>query len=228
MTLPKAQPARSAPHEPQDPNLAVLSRSNHDMRSPLSVILGVLEMLQSSSTLDASERRYLELGRDAANDLLGLADALRLYAAIARGTVCMDIAPAQLFAPLREAVADALADRGIALRATAPDTAVAAPCDLGYLNLAMAALTRHLADRLVEGAAARGGLNLRVALQDRRVRIDLGPDGCSDGAAEPLTVQPGDAAIALFNAVSLVRHMHGEVRFDPAAPALSVELPAAD
>jgi signal transduction histidine kinase len=33
------------------PHLAALTRINHDLRSPLSVILGVLELLEASTSL---------------------------------------------------------------------------------------------------------------------------------------------------------------------------------
>lgn len=226
MTSLKAKPARSPAPDPQDPNLAVLSRSNHDMRSPLSVILGVLELLEDSAHLDDGERRFLELGRNAANDLLNLADAVRLYTGMRRGTVCVDAAPTPIYPSLRQTVAETLADRGIPFSVTVPDPAVTALCDIGYLKLACAALTRHLADRLTDASDPDIGLDLSIAAHAGRVRIELRPAGRPGNAAEPLMAEPGGDAVALCNAVSLVRQMHGQVRFDPAVPVLSVDLPA--
>ncbi len=227
-SMPQAQPARSAPHKLPDPSLAVLARSNHDMRSPLSVILGVLELLDDTADLSAGEQRYLQLGRDAAGDLVELADALRLYTAISRGSLTVDCAPGEFFDSARETLTAALRKRDITLHADPPATPVMADCDSGYLNLALSALGRHLASNLTEAPAADTALHLSVATDERWVRLEIAPPGRPvDDRAEALQAEPGTAEIALTNAVWLVELMGGRVYFDPAAPGLLIELAAA-
>lgn len=227
-SLPQAQPARSAPHKLPDPNLAVLSRSNHDMRSPLSVILGVLELLDDTADLSEGEKRYLQLGRDAAADLVDLADTLRLYTAISRGVVTLDCAPGEFFESARETLAQALLKREVTLQARAPKSPVLAHCDAGYLNLALAALARHIASNLMDGPEAGTVLHFEVGAQRGRVHLDIAPPGHHfDGQAGPLKPEPGEVEISLTNAVWLVELMDGQVFFDPVTPALRVELPAA-
>jgi signal transduction histidine kinase len=213
--------------------LAVLSRVNHDMRSPLSVILGVFELLADAGSLTDSEQRYLQLGMKAAEELLGLADALRLYSAIERDLVTLDATPVDLGAMAREHLEAALTRRGVSIQpATAPRSDVRALGDAGYLKMALTGLARHLAAHLPEQPARAVALQQRVD-GDGRVELQVTPEDSSapadardnaiPGAAEPLEHDD----LGVLNGMRLIELMGGRVSIEPHATSLVITLPAA-
>lgn len=225
--LEHADPVRSTRAEGDSQHVAVLSRMNHDMRSPLSVILGVLELLDDSADLGDDEHRYLQLGRDAANALAHHADALRLYAGMSRGAVSVDGTSLDLFESSREALDTALAQRRATLTAEAPENPVRAEGDLGYLSVALASLARHLVSGL-SGVDddAEVAFRLRVEARDGRAWLYLDPARHEfDNDVETAIATPGGIETSVLNAIRLIEMMHGHVALDDAGTRLVIDLP---
>lgn len=86
--------------------------ASHDLRSPLSVISGYLELLAADhgDTLDARGRGYLDRAQDAAGRMMGLLDALLGYARL-DGDV-LRRSPVDVDLLLDEVLADLSADAG--------------------------------------------------------------------------------------------------------------------
>jgi len=221
----------SAGRHPADEDLAVLTRANHDMRSPLSVLLGVLELLEDSPGLNDGERRYLKFGRDAASDLLGQADALRLYSALRRELVAPDAGSADLHGLAREQLTRALAGRDVTLDCSDGEHPAAA-CDAGYLGVALAALCKHVTAHL-PAPESGDDLVLRVdTILDRHGAAVLQihgldhPEGHPADVVHATTPRPGEQSVAVVNAVQLVELMGGSVAMDVELAYLRVALPS--
>jgi len=235
----KSLDRRQSPHAPvsagrhaASEDLAVLTRANHDMRSPLSVILGVLELLEDTASLNDGERRYLKFGRDAATDLLDQADALRLYSALRRELVTPEAGAADLHGLAREQLTRALAGRDITLACSDGEHPGAA-CDAGYLEVALAALCRHVASRLPvpdDGADLvlrmdtfrdrQGGVVMQVHAVDH-------PAGHPADGVRAATPKPGEQSVAVVNAVRLIELMGGNVTMNVEVAYLRLSLPHA-
>jgi signal transduction histidine kinase len=221
----KQAPAHSDAHEREDPHVAMLSRFNHDMRSPLSVLLGVIELLGDSKSLSASEQRYLALGHEAATDLVHLADDLRQYAAIARGSIALQPSLAEVFEPARSALQAAFDEKGVTLSASPPNAPLLARCDIGQLCAVLDILARNLTANTGGGAAP---LTLRGENRDGRVLLEVAPSGESfDPDTEATTVVPGQHPIPLLNAVAIIEMMNGRLAVDGGGTRLLIDLPAA-
>lgn len=222
----KQAPARSDAHEREDPHVAMLSRFNHDLRSPLSVLLGVIELLGDSQSLSASERRYLALGNEAANDLVQLADYLRQYAAIARGTIDLEPSVTEVFEPARSALQAAFDEKGVSLSASPPTAPLLARCDIGQLCVVLGILARHLTANIGDGGRSLP-LTLRAESRDGRVLLEVAPSGESfDPETEATSVAPGQHPITLLNAVAIIEMMNGRLAVDGAGTRLLIDLPA--
>jgi signal transduction histidine kinase len=212
--------------------LAVLSRVNHDMRSPLSVILGVFELLDDdASSLRDNERRYLKLGMKAADELLNLADALRLYSAMQRDQVTLDSTTVDLGALAREQLQAALGPKGVSIEAAVgPASEVRALGDEGYLRVALSNLARYLATHLQEpDQPARAEIAVRQGIDERgSVALHVAPKGCEVsydiGASE--AAEHDD--LAVLNSLRLIELMGGSARVEPSGPVLLITLPAAE
>lgn len=233
--LNKRQPAvaasRAASGSSEAGDAAVLSRINHDMRSPLSVILGTFEVLEECPDLDASDRRFLSLGTEAAEALLRLADDLRLYAALQRGSVAVECVAVDFCALVTQTMSKALEPHGIAVVAReTPDAGERAAGDMDYLHVAMSALARHLTGSIKEsGCMDCGALSVCVTQQQDRSVAALTPaDRGGDAlpaATPPAMLQPGDQNLDLINAVRLITLMDGTVNLDVDSARLTISLP---
>ncbi|MDZ7668551.1 MAG: histidine kinase dimerization/phospho-acceptor domain-containing protein [Gammaproteobacteria bacterium] len=226
-------PMGAARHAAADTKLAVLSRTNHDMRSPLSVILGVFELLEESTGLDEGERRYLALGSEAAESLLQLADALRLHASLERGQLSVEAAPLDLPALTREVLDAACAAKGAAAVRPEPMTESGqALGDIDHLRGALSALARHMLSQVGETAeSAALHRSLTVLHHGNQVVAQIGPPGAAADALpaeRPAgTLQPGSCDLHVSNAVRLIDLMGGKVNVDPDGGRLTISLPAA-
>jgi hypothetical protein len=226
-------PASHAAAGPAGPgDAAVLSRINHDMRSPLSVILGTFEVLAECSDLDASDRRFLSLGTEAAEALLRLADDLRLYAALQRGSVSVECVSLDLARLVAQSMTNALQPHGFTI--VTGETQGALQCaagDLDYLCVAVSALARHLTGSIRESVATGcRALSLCVTQREGRCVAALTP---ADGGLEALPavtpdamLQPGEQTLGLLNAVRLMTLMEGTVNVDADSARLTISLPS--
>lgn len=209
--------------------LAVLTRANHDLRSPLSVILGVFELLEDAASLTDGERRYLQLGMKAADELLTLADGLRLYSALERNLVSLETTTVDLQGVAAEQLERALDRRQLRIDATASAQAgLRALGDEGYLKVALGSLTRHLARNLPksnEGEPAT--LSARQYLDEHgMVVLEIAPSGrAAAHAGDHRDADEDD--LGVVNALRLVELMGGRVTLAAAEPSLRLVLPAA-
>lgn len=227
------EPMGAAGHAAADTELAVLSRTNHDMRSPLSVILGVFDLLEESTSLDAGERRYLALGSEAAENLLQLADALRLHTSLERGQVTLEAAPLDLPVLAREVLDAAMAAKGaaVALQPAAAAESTQALGDVDHLRGAIMALARHLLSRVDESdRSAPLQLSLRAFQQGNQIVVQVLPAAGSPAALpadRPANaMQPGSTDLQLLNAARLIDLMGGSMNVDPDGGRLTISLPA--
>lgn len=211
-------------------DLAVLTRANHDMRSPLSVILGVFELLEDSAGLTGNERRYVHLGARAAEDLLSLADSMRLYSAMERNLVTLDSSPVNAAALLVELSESILGRKDIDVRPQPADGFVRALADFGYLKVALTHLLDHLAAHLPDDSME--GAVFEVCQRtddDGRVTLQLMPG--DDLPAVPAGKDAGDPAtsdeLGVLNGIRLIEMMGGAAALDTRTGELTVTLPAA-
>lgn len=216
-------------HDKQD--LAVLTRVNHDMRSPLSVILGVFELMEDSSRLSDSERRYLKLGTKAADELLTLADAMRLYSAMERNLVTVDAIPVELGALVTGQIESTLEAKGVSI-GVAPSVDAGAPAlgDPGYLSLALSSLVRHLTAHLPEvGRGSHPALEICQELDEQgRTRVRISSLSSSAAAATPSESTPAEEDdLGVLNAVRLIEMMGGSVLLGAGNASLEISLPTA-
>lgn len=215
-----------AERHPEHRKLAVLTRVNHDLRSPLSVIVGVFELLDGA-LLTEGQRRYLQLGMKAADELLALADGLRLYSALERNLLSLQAGPVDLQSIAQEALQHALADRQIAIE-TDHRPALRVRADEGYLKIALASLARHLADHLPGHDGDAPVLALRQRLGDDGMvvlevyRRPLAGPGLGTGAAAAGALDE----LGVVNGVRLIELMGGRVAIGAAKQRLEVRLPA--
>ena len=235
MTLDRRKTARApvsaGRHAPTE-DLAVLTRANHDMRSPLSVMLGVLELLEDSASLNDGERRYLKFGRDAATDLLSQADALRLYSALRRELVTPEAGATDLHGLAREQLTRALAGRDVTLDCRDGEHPAAA-CDAGYLDVALAALCRHIASHLPvpdDGVELVLRVDTFLGRQGTTVLQIHGLDHAEGHPADVVRTtmpNPGEQSVAVVNALRLIELMGGSVALDVELAYLRLSLPHA-
>ena len=233
-------------HDPQQPetsksadrhtdqNLAVLTRANHDMRSPLSVVLGVFELLDGTSNLSDSERRYLQLGIRAAEELLALADGLRLYSAMERQLLNLEATRVNLAELARARLERAFGADGVSVQpASTPAPADARVlADEGYLDVALEHLIGHLADRLPESDhSAPSVISLQHCLDDEdRVMLQMALVECRQPLGH-LNCTPSEGLavddVNVLNAVRLIETMGGVAEVPADQPRISIALPAA-
>lgn len=224
----------SAERHSSQQELAVLTRANHDMRSPLSVILGVFELLEDAASLTDSERRYLQLGMQAAGELLNLADGLRLYSAMERNLVTLDATPVNLWEMASEQLTLALGARGVDVPMAKPIRAgVPALGDEGYLKIALANLARHLVSnvRKTDGLQPIAIAVVECIDDEGRVALEVAPEDRDTSADTADAAEPDESdqdELAVVNGVRLIELMGGSVSLASREPCLSITLPAAE
>lgn len=205
----------------------MLTRANHDIRSPLSVIFGVFELLEDAAHLTEGERRYLQLGLQAADELLAVADGLRLYAAMERNLVTVEAGPVDLQAVVCEELRRALGDRPIAIEsgATRP---LPVHADEGYLRIALGNLSRHLAGQLPRPADGTATLALRQRLgTDGMVSLEVSLQRAGEtDAGVAFAADDAPDELAVVNGVRLIELMGGRAALGAAQGQLEIRLPA--
>jgi signal transduction histidine kinase len=224
---PEDSPAGTGAREFSD--LAILNRMNHDMRSPLSVILGVFDLLEDTASLSVSERRYMALGVSAAEELRDIADAIRLHTALEHDVLRLDTINLDLLNVTREPLRELLAAKDVGVEnASSPDKAAMVCADEHYLQLAVAGLARYFAANLPE-SDHRTTLFLAVHHSSDNVTLVL--DGNGDApdrlTAESTRLHPAHVALSALNGIRLVASMDGRAIVEPARRLLQITLPAA-
>lgn len=209
------------------PEPRVLMRANHDLRSSLSVIMGVFDLLDASPGLSEEDREDLTMGVEAVDELVALGESLKLYATIQGGLIELQPQSLTLLDALRAAFEPLLARKHATLaRQSAPDIAVLA--DPECLKYALTGLGRFLLE-LLPRSASPAEIHLSQEHQDGLVVLTACA-GAAAGAPVPAgTPQPAphDVGLAALNGIRLMALMGGWVRIGIEARQLSLALPAA-
>ncbi|MDH4022840.1 MAG: response regulator, partial [Gammaproteobacteria bacterium] len=87
-----------------------LARMSHEIRTPMNGVLGMTELLLSSTKLDERQRRYADTIRQSANALLTLINDILDFSKIEAGKLNLEVAPFCLRQIVEDA-ADILAER---------------------------------------------------------------------------------------------------------------------
>lgn len=222
---PSGSPMGAGPRD-KDPHLAALTRTNHDLRSPLSVILGVFELLEETASLRESELRYVRLGSEAAAELLNQADALRLYSALARNLVTLELGRVDLGALARDRLAQAFAKRNVQIADAGGPVHVLA--DAGYVGVALTSLGKHLADHFHEPEPGAAAFEIRTERKDAAtILLSVQTTAPADPLEAAPAPMPGESALAVVNAVRLIELMRGRVSMNADQGFMHLELPSA-
>lgn len=148
----------------------------HDIKAPVSSILGYLELLQERPAPERAQR-YVDYLQGAADHLLQLVTALLDYHRLEAGK--MDVRPvrfdpSRLFVEAVEALRPAAAKKGLELRAEV-DVSACRTC------LGDAFRLRQIVDNLLTNAlkfTAEGGITLRAAWADGSLTFSVTDTGC--------------------------------------------------
>ena len=158
-------------HRAVDPNWpAVLALSAHEVRGPLSVVLGYLRMLLSdrAGALTEQQRKLLELSAASCGRMKAVADEMSDLAHIEDGKTAFNRAPVDLRATLEKSVAmlPDLPDRDIRVQLTTGNGPVPLMGDPERLRLAFTSILTALRRELVTSAELH--VHERVRHEDGR------------------------------------------------------------
>ncbi|MEG5235689.1 HAMP domain-containing sensor histidine kinase [Microcoleus sp. AT9b-C3] len=133
-----------------------LARTSHELRSPLSTMIGTLQLILSDLCDDpAEEREFVEQAHAAALKLVKLIDEIISVAKTEHGTERMDIEPIQL-AKVFDEVDDLTylqaANRGIRLEILAPDSGIYVLADLPRFRQVLVNLVDTAVAQMEEGS----------------------------------------------------------------------------
>ncbi|HSF76054.1 MAG TPA: HAMP domain-containing sensor histidine kinase [Microcoleus sp.] len=133
-----------------------LARTSHELRSPLSTMIGTLQLILSDLCDDpAEEREFVEQAHVAALKLVKLIDEIISVAKTEHGTERMDIEPIQL-AKVFEEVDDLTylqaANRGIRLEIVPPDPEIYVLADLPRFRQVLVNLVDTAVAQMEEGS----------------------------------------------------------------------------
>ena len=92
---PLGMPSHSPPDEVQKLKVEFLTSLNHEIRTPLTGILGMTDLL-AETTLTAEQREYLEITRSCADSLYEILSATLEFAALSAGNARAERSPYQV------------------------------------------------------------------------------------------------------------------------------------
>lgn len=150
-----------------------LANVNHELRTPLSSILGFAELLRDRTALDERQARYVRNIRDAGGQLLGLVDDILDLAALETGTLELRrerVAIERVLSRPLEVARGIAESRDLRLE-TEPAPRAEILCDQARLEHALTLLLASACDAtpaggLVGVAVAVAGSDLTIALAD--------------------------------------------------------------
>ena len=149
---------------------------SHDLRIPLTVLLGYAEMLQDSPGLGPEEREYAEAIIATCRRMEAMLNELLDYARLESGRLKLDVQPTDLVALAEEARAffQPLADqKGLTLALEAPGAPIEASADPERLRQVLA----NLVSNAIKYTPGGGAVTLRVGEGDDAVAIEVADTG---------------------------------------------------
>ena len=235
--------ARGAAESASRAKSAFLANMSHELRTPFQGLLGMLELLDQGTSLDAAQRRQLVVARDAASHLLAVLDDVLDISRLEAGTLTLQsepVAPRELLADVRALMTPA-ADRKQLILETRCDASVPARMRLDGLRV------RQVLFNLLSNAikfTERGGVLIEAAVRDGELVIAVADTGIGmDEATRARLFQRfsqgddstsrryGGTGLGLEISRSLARMMGGDITVQSAPGAGSrfeLRLPVAD
>jgi signal transduction histidine kinase len=192
----------------------------HDLRSPLTAIIGYAEMLAGEAELSAEHADMLRIIRDSAESARRLIEDLLSGSAIEIGQLQLHLQPCDLRDIARRQIEQAevrASRRHVSLRLEAPESPLRATCDETKLEQAVA----NLVGNAIKYSPAGGEVTVALRQQNGTVEIavcDQGPGVTPEelpklcrpfarGPVPPLSGEPG-AGLGLF-VTSRIAEAHG-------------------
>jgi two-component system sensor histidine kinase TorS len=123
VTAEKHETARTEAERANQAKTAFLATMSHEVRTPLSGVLGTLRLLQKTQ-LDQQQEKYIGLSQAAAEALLGILNGILDYAKVEQGQMQMEHLPYQLAkveANMVALMAGAATEKGLKLDVHIPD-----------------------------------------------------------------------------------------------------------
>ena len=115
VTAGKHEAARTEAERANQAKTAFLATMSHEVRTPLSGVLGTLRLLQKTQ-LDQQQVKYIDLSQAAAEALLGILNGILDYAKVEQGQIQVENLPYQLAtveANMMALMAGSAADKGL-------------------------------------------------------------------------------------------------------------------
>jgi signal transduction histidine kinase len=155
---------------------------SHDLRTPLTSIMGYLELTMDDRTIGEDTRSYLEIVQRNSDRLLRLVNDLLFVARVEAGELDLRRIDIGLAAIVRQSVEEATPrarDEGVDLRAHVQDVP-----DVRADRGRMFQLLDNLISNAIKFTPAGGHVDVRLAAHDARVRLEVADTGIGISAAE--------------------------------------------
>ncbi|MDX2234748.1 MAG: ATP-binding protein [Hyphomonadaceae bacterium] len=231
-TLAAQSAARQAAEEASTAKSQFLANMSHELRTPLNAVIGYAEILEEDLDADGKTSAAADANRirKAARHLLGLINEVLDLSKIEAGRMEINAAPCDVLQVVSDAVEQtrpAAEARGNVLRVQAPD-------DLPQLLLDGPKLGQCLLNFLSNAAkfTENGVIDVRVALDNGLLRIDVTDSGCGIAPADAarlfrpftqvddsFTRRAGGTGLGLVITRRLTELMGGDVSFTSARGA---------
>jgi PAS domain S-box-containing protein len=164
-----------------------LATMSHEIRTPMNGVLGMLELMESTS-LDAGQRETLHVVRDSANALLGLIDGVLDFSKIESGQLDIHATPFDLRQMATQCLMlyrESASKRGLSLEADVD--AALAPCLIGD-SLRIRQIINNLFSNAIK-FTSRGLVTLCIRVQ------------AADGGSQTLSISVKDTGIGIDSEV---------------------------
>jgi signal transduction histidine kinase len=155
---------------------------SHDLRTPLTSIMGYLELSMDDATIAADTRGYLEVVQRNSDRLLRLVNDLLFVARLEAGELDLNRLELGLAAIVRQSVEEAkprAQDRGVELRAQVQEVP-----DVRADRGRMYQLLDNLISNAIKFTPEGGHVEVRLAARGARVRLEVADTGIGISPAE--------------------------------------------
>ena len=139
---------------------------SHDLRTPLTSVLGYLQMIESSKLDETTKSRYMEIIHERLEALSALVNSFFEFSLVYEGDIEIDAQSVDIHNALRDVLATdylELESRGFNVEVIIPDTPIICMCDESVL--------RRVLQNLIKNAYTHGKEYLRVTLSRNMIEI---------------------------------------------------------
>jgi len=137
-----------------------ITNISHDLRTPLTSVMGYIQMMRSEKTSAAKKAEYLGIIESRLKVLSALMNELFEFTQIVEGHTSINLDKVNICNPLRDVIStfyDDFMAKQIVPQIDIPDSAVYAYCDVNAL--------KRIAQNLLQNAIVHGDGNFRIAIQ---------------------------------------------------------------